>query len=503
MMKRYGLLFAGILLLALLLRVGNLGGRPFWYDEAFAQLYAELPLSKMLAGTVTTENGAAADVHPVFYYSLLHIWMTVAGAGPFAVRLLSALLGVGGVAMGILLGAALFDRRTGLIWGLLIAFSPFHLYYSQELRMYALLGFAALSSLYFFVRAWQAGGWWRWGLFSLCGAVTMYAHNLGALFIAGIGLWVLWVWWRERRPVRSGPLFGAAAMMLLLFLPWLLVVPSQLRKIQQAYWVTRPDLLSLLQTTLVFHFSADNQGLPARLLMPAFALALLTPALLLLESRRPRPTAAETFPFPRLFLLFLALGQIGFTFLVSQISPVYIIRALLPAALVYYGLVAAILFAPQTPAAAKWGMGGALLITAVLALAYHYQYADFPRAPFAAVHTVLAAETGENTAIVHSNKLSYFPLYLFDRNLPQRFLADPPGSSADTLAPATQAALGLYADADVQTAVAGANHVFFLIFAQELADYTVSPPHLSWLQEEYGLVGVRPFHDLLIYEFRR
>jgi mannosyltransferase len=502
-MKRYWLLFAGILLLALLLRVGNLGGRPFWYDEAFAQLYAELPLSTMLAGTVTTENGAAADVHPVFYYSLLHVWMSVVGGSPFATRLLSALLGVGGVGMGMLLGAALFDRRTGLIWGLLITLSPFHLYYSQELRMYALLGFAALSALYFFVRAWQTDGWWRWGLFSLCGAVTMYAHNLGALFIAGIGLWVLRVWWQERRPLRIGALFGSAGLMLLLFLPWLLIVPSQLRKIQQAYWVTRPDLLSLLQTTLVFHFSADNQGLPEGLLIPAFTLALLTPALLLLESRRPRPAAGETFPFPRLFLLFLALGQIGFTFLVSQISPVYIIRALLPAALVYYGLVATILFAPQTPAAVKWGLGGALLITAVFALAYHYQYADFPRAPFAAAHDYLLAEETAETAIVHSNKLTFFPLQRLDRDLAHSFIADVPGSPADTLAPATQEALGLFAVPDAQTAVADADHVFFLIFAQELADYTVSPDHLTWLREEFALIGVRPFNDLLVYEFAR
>ena len=166
-MKREWLLVSGILLLAILLRLWNLGGRPFWYDEAFAQLYAELPLTEMIAGTITTENGAAADVHPVFYYSVLHAWMALLGSTPFAVRLLSALLGAATAGIGVLLGAALFDRRTGLIWGLLIAISPFAIYYSQELRMYALLGFAALSAVYFFVRAWQLGKWWRWALFAI------------------------------------------------------------------------------------------------------------------------------------------------------------------------------------------------------------------------------------------------------------------------------------------------------------------------------------------------
>ena len=63
-----------IVLLALVLRLINLGGRALWYDEAFAVLYAEKPLETMLYGTVTQVGGAAADVHPLFFYSTLHFW---------------------------------------------------------------------------------------------------------------------------------------------------------------------------------------------------------------------------------------------------------------------------------------------------------------------------------------------------------------------------------------------------------------------------------------------
>jgi len=509
-MRRRVWIPATILLLALLLRLVNLGGRPFWYDEAFSQLYAAMSPAQIIAGTVTTADGAAAEEHPIFYYLLLHAWMVFAGASPFAMRLLSALLGTVTVGLGMQLGELLFDRRTGLIWGLLIALSPFALYYSQELRMYALLGCAALAALYYFVRAWREGAWWQWVLFAVAGAAAMYAHNLGALFLAGIGFWVLWVWGRERRLSNLRPLLGSAALLLLLFAPWLLVLPAQLRKVQEAYWVARPDLLSLLQTTLVFHFSADNQGLPGWLLPPAFTLSILVPALLLLESRRAAGGAAAAyippFPNPRLFLLFTGGGQVLLTFLISQVTPVYIIRALLPAALVYYGLVAAILFARQTPPPVRWGVGLVMGVTAVLALGFHFQYDSFPRAPFREVADDLAAESASDPemVILHSNKLSYLPLHRAAPALPARFLADPPGSAADTLSPVTQEVLGIAAAEGVETAVGEATHLYFVIFTQELAEFgTGAHPTLAWLEERYAEVGQREYADLVVIEFVR
>ena len=255
---------------------------------------------------------------------------------------------------------------------------------------------------------------------------------------------------------------------------------------------------------LVFHFSADNQGLPAWLLAPAFALSVLVPAVLLLESRRSRPQQSEdtAFPYPRLFLLLLVLGQVGLTFLVSQVSPVYIIRALLPGALAYYGLVAALLFAPQTPRLVRWGIGGAALLTAVLALGFHYQYADFPRAPFVEAADYLRAGVQDGTQIVHSNKMSYFPLHNLDRALPGAFVADAPGSAADTLAPATQAALGIYAAPDLETAVGDADHLYFVIFLQEMEEFAAAPhPSLVWLEGHYTETDRRAINDLLIIEY--
>jgi uncharacterized membrane protein len=80
-----------IVAMALVLRLISLGGRALWYDEAFAVLYAEKPLETMLYGTVTQVEGAAADVHPLFFYTMLHFWMLIFGQSPIDVRGLSVL----------------------------------------------------------------------------------------------------------------------------------------------------------------------------------------------------------------------------------------------------------------------------------------------------------------------------------------------------------------------------------------------------------------------------
>ena len=79
----------GALLIAFVLRVINLDGRPIWYDEAFAVLFSAKSFAAMWYGTVTSVQGGAADVHPILDYSLLHLWMDAAGQSAFAVRFMS------------------------------------------------------------------------------------------------------------------------------------------------------------------------------------------------------------------------------------------------------------------------------------------------------------------------------------------------------------------------------------------------------------------------------
>jgi mannosyltransferase len=68
------------------------------------------------------------------------------------VRLLSALFGVLTIPMVYVVGHQLFNKEAGLVGALILALSPFNVYYSQETRMYSLMVLLALLSLYFFWR---------------------------------------------------------------------------------------------------------------------------------------------------------------------------------------------------------------------------------------------------------------------------------------------------------------------------------------------------------------
>ena len=500
-----------VLTLAALLRLINLGGRRLWYDEAFAVLYAEKSLSTMLYGTLAPVNGAAADVHPLLYYTLLHAWMQVVGQSPVAVRGLSVLLGVATVALVYRLGCELFDRRTGLAAALITAAAPFAVYYSQETRMYALLGCAALAAAFCFVRAWSRGGWRWWFAFGLCGALTLYAHNLGFAFLLGLDVWVPYVWIRHRceRWRNLLPLFLSHLMMLVLFAPWLLVLPGQLGKIEQAYWVPQPGMAQLIQTVLVFHVAYDNQAVPGWLVAPGLFFSVLTMVLAAMQLRRMPPSpAAERrgVRSPVALLVALSVAPVLIVFGISQLRPVYIIRALLPSALAYYGLLAAVLVGGRLPRALTWGVILPVTLIVTASLSNHYTYAYFPRPPFDEAAAFLRSQHAPGDTIVHSNKLTFFPTHYYARELPQAFIADTPASPSDTLAYPTQVALGLFATPDLEEATRGYERVWFVMLQRAVDEYRAAGhadhPHRIWLEQHFHLVSVTTFNDLAVYEYR-
>ncbi|MBN1135659.1 MAG: glycosyltransferase family 39 protein [Anaerolineae bacterium] len=505
------------------LRLIALGQRAMWYDEAFAVLYAEKPFATMLYGTVTQVGGAAADVHPLFFYTLLHGWMEAVGQSPIAVRMLPVLLGTATVAMIYLLARRLFGHQVGLVAAAIAAIAPFQIYYSQEARMYALLGLSTATMTYFFARAWTGNRWLDWLAFGFFGAVTLYAHNLGIMFVAGLDLWIAWMWltqaphvsggqeawrWRRLREVILSHL-----LMIGLFAPWLAIVPSQLGKIQQAYWVEQPGIAQLVQTLIVLHFAYDNEALPGWLLPLALLISVLILAVVLFELVRQGRNPARgcergewTRNHKLCLLACLTFVPILLTFAASQVRPVYIIRALLPSGLAYYLLAASLLTARSVPKAIKWGLLAPSVLIIAVSLANHYAYAQFPRPPFDRAAAYLRDQHTPGSAIVHSNKLSFLPTHYYDRSLPQAFIADEPLSPSDTLAYPTQQALGLFATPDLATATQGMDRVWFVVFQRAIEEYQdagyTTHPHLTWLDQHYTLVQITPFNDLDIYEYQ-
>ncbi len=220
-------LLALILLLAAGLRFYLLDGQSFWADEGN---------SVVLAGESTGEilSAAAADIHPPAYYLLLKVWGSIFGLDENGARSLSAVLGVIVVWGVYLAGAALKNKRTGLLAALLAAINPFLIYYSQEARMYQLLALTAVFSAYAMTQWWEdAPGSGRIPalaasiLYVAMATLGLYTHYAFPIHLIALNLAFL-VWLIGRRGdgvkrVLGRYLLPWAILQLivgLLFLPW-------------------------------------------------------------------------------------------------------------------------------------------------------------------------------------------------------------------------------------------------------------------------------------------
>ena len=503
MRQRYQVLF--VVLLAFGLRLVHLQARALWYDEAFAVFYAGLSPARMVYGTVTPVQGAgAADVHPLLYYFLLHGWMAWAGRSPLAVRFLSVGLGMLTVALLWRLAAWCFGRCTGLVVGLLAAINPFHVAYSQEARMYALLGLAAVAAAWGLLRALEERSGIRglsfahsrwWLLYTAAAALTLYAHNLGALVV--LALHVLAVTRRRWWP-RLPALLLADLGVLVLFSPWLVgVLPGQVGFVGKGYWLAPPGAEEVVRAVM-FPVLTFYEPSPMGLLGLGLFLSVAILVLLAMRAWQARSRAG--------WFLALCWVPVLLLLLVSRWRPVYLARALLPSALFYVVAVGWLLVRGGLPRSLRLGVVVLLVVATAGSLGNHYAYARFPRPPFDRLNALLRTRMAPGEVVVHDSKLTFFPAHYYDPSLRQAFCPDLPGTSADTLALPTQEALGLLATPISQTVVAGVEGVWYVAFEQTWDEYRAlgyaDAPNRAWLRARCRQEGqVTTVADLEIVHF--
>ena len=207
-------------LLALGLRLIRILYQPLWWDEGWSLYFATTGIGNMLELT-------AVDIHPPLYYLLLHFWIRLFGPGVVSVRLLSVLIGTATVPLLYAAGRRLSGHRGGLLAAFLLAISPFHVYYSQEVRMYGLVTLLGLAAL-IFTTQWDARdgdpGIGAWAGYVLAATAALYTAYYAAFLLLALNLYVLIRWLRSRvgQPLRElGAWVGAQFAVFLLFLPWL------------------------------------------------------------------------------------------------------------------------------------------------------------------------------------------------------------------------------------------------------------------------------------------
>lgn len=491
----------GVFLLALVVRILGIASRPLWYDEAFAVLFSEKGLKAMLAGTLTADaSGAASDIHPLAYYTLLGGWMQVFGESLVSVRMLSTLLGLGIVVLAYFLLRSMFTDARLVSFGTLgVALAPFLVHYSQEIRMYALLALSLTGATF---ALWQGlhsqkARWWV--MFAACAALAQYTQNLAAFYLVPLALTPVFLrrWDKVKMTFLAG--IGAVA----LYLPWLIELPAQFAKIQNAYWVERPTVSTVFTTLLsyVTNLPVDEHWLPLALVVTLLVISLAAYQTYLALHRK--LSAARR----GLWLAYLAFTPPALAFIFSQWRPVYIERAFLPSGVMFWLWLAWALIATELPRVLRIFCLALLTAGIALGLVTHLTYAGFPYGPYQSLDASLRARVQPGDVIIHSNKLSVLPARYFDRSLEQHFIADPPGSSGDTLAPATQQTLGIQASPSLEAAVGDARRIWFVIYQRSIDEATEvgldTDPHLAWLEAHFQRESIETWGPILLYVYTR
>jgi mannosyltransferase len=282
-----------------LLRIFQLGWKGMWLDETFSVWLANQGVGDMLQWIVKI------DQHPPLYYLLLHYWVAIYGDTPYAARLLSVLFGTATIPLMYLIGRRLSGPVMGLIAAVLLAFSPFNIFYAQETRMYTLLAFNAAVAIYAlaclltdpraaspigsqlrgFPQAWRTQRWSSlrtiatdlcWVALIVFSAATLLTHNTAVFFLLAANLFVLGLLLFQRLkqggspPALQAPTLAnwvkAQIGIVLLWGLWIVVFVQQSARVYQQFWIPPPTSASIMQTLRLL-LNATPQGRASQVVM--------------------------------------------------------------------------------------------------------------------------------------------------------------------------------------------------------------------------------------------
>lgn len=197
----------GIVAIGGLLRVVALGREGLWFDEVNTVLMSR----ESLSGIVQHMG------QPPLYCLILHFWMLAFGESDVALQSLSVVIGILCIPLMYLIGAELFDKRTGLIAALLLAVSAMAILESLEVRMYSLLLLLTLLSFLFFIRILMADRPRKTHV--LCYSISNVLLGLTQLYVFfTIGTQILYfVLFHHRYTKAKVPFWSAQAITLIAF----------------------------------------------------------------------------------------------------------------------------------------------------------------------------------------------------------------------------------------------------------------------------------------------
>lgn len=192
-------IIVSIVILAFLLRIYNIDKEGLWGDEIFSVMAAR--------GTITEIVGTVnyGDLHPPFYYIVLHFWMKLFGDSEFSLRFISATFGILSVYVIYRVGKLIFNEKIGLLSAFLLSISYIGIRYAQEARSYSLLLLLILLSNYYFIaiikdtREKEKRDIKHIVGYFICTILLLYTHYFGIFYVIAQNLYYILIYRKDIR----------------------------------------------------------------------------------------------------------------------------------------------------------------------------------------------------------------------------------------------------------------------------------------------------------------
>jgi hypothetical protein len=226
-----------VLALAVAGRAWEAARTPLWFDEIFTLRVARLPVPDLV-------RALAADMHPPLHFLLVHAWIALP-PGEAWVELPGVAIGAATVAATFGFARALAGGNVALLAALLLALHRHHVYFSQEVRSYALLW------LWYVLAAWMAWRWVRDGrprdaaLYVATAAAALWTHYQAGFVLAFLGLWGVLA--LARAPRRLAAWAGLHLAVALLFAPQVPTFLAQWHRLGADHWLRPPTAAAFLE----------------------------------------------------------------------------------------------------------------------------------------------------------------------------------------------------------------------------------------------------------------
>jgi hypothetical protein len=202
---------------------------------------------------------ATYETHPPLYFLQLRPWRAVFGGSLASLRANSAFWGTVSLALLLLLMRVYCGREVGLWAMALMAVSPYHLAYSQELRPYALAIALAIGGWIVLEAALRKPRRWVFWTLGAIWTAELYTHYWNSFVV--LAQWVYGMNVEGGRSTRRR-FIGIGLLSAALFVPWLPFLRTQLRLITElSFWVAPASPANLAKalvafTGLFFHYAS-------------------------------------------------------------------------------------------------------------------------------------------------------------------------------------------------------------------------------------------------------